>query len=546
MKNKILLTILAILLFTPSVVAIVHYSSNKDGVVITDAATTLSIRDTEGVVYTFEKDKSADDDTMINIFAKMRDSAQKSVALPDSVATSSSFTVTYSVADRETKYEYYLSKGSDNAYFLDSAGTAYKIDPAAADEFLATSYAQSIYNESKVPVLTLSGEHTVRPSKAQWMYKNTTGNFVASDTTALVSQTVDSFDLEGGFSLSLSEEPDSFNVKVTDSTGTELFNDSHTNIGSLRLEAGASITVEAEAKWYEDDERAYYGELSYKFTAKVSAPAEFYPGVTSAEAGEFVSLTAINVKNPSKITFASEPAIDYTPVFVKDNANPEYVRALVPLKVTLTPGTYTFTLSYAGTTQTIGFEVLKRNINTKEYDIDPATVTTYLTDSAISAFETETAAAATSVTGDKQWNGYFLQGEGLGALTYGFGHVRVVSSADKSYNHPGVDYSTKAGVDVAAVNDGTVAFAGILELTGYTVIIDHGFGLKTWYWHMSETSVQVGDVVKRGDAVGKTGKTGFTNQNGVHLGMSVCDVFVSPYSTWADGEWKDVPLYTAP
>ncbi len=546
MKNKILLTILAILLFTPSVVAIVHYSSNKDSIVITDAANTLSIRDTEGVVYTFEKGKGADDDTMIDIFARMRDGAQKSVVLPDSVATSSSFTVTYSVADRETKYEYYLSKGTDNAFFLDSAGTAYKIDPAAAEEFLATSYAQSIYNESKIPTLTLSGEHTVKPAKAQWMYKNTTGNFVASDTTALVSQSVEKFDLEGGFSLSLSSESDSFNIKITNADGEVLFNDSHDNIGSLRLDAGTEITVEADALWYEDDERTYYGELSYKFNAVVSAAAEFYPGVTSAEAGEFVSLTGINIKDPAKISFTSEPPIDYTPVFARDEGAHEYVRALVPLKVTLTPGTYTFTLGYAGTTQTISFEVTKRTINAREYKIDPATVTTYLTDSAISAFKTETAAATASVTGTKQWDGYFLQGEGLGSLTYGFGHVRTISSADKSYNHPGIDFSSAAGIDVPAMNNGTVAFAGVLELTGYTVIIDHGFGLKTWYWHMSETSVKVGDTVKRGDIVGKTGKTGFTNQNGVHLGMSVCDVFVSPYSTWVDGTWKDVPLYTAP
>ena len=87
-------------------------------------------------------------------------------------------------------------------------------------------------------------------------------------------------------------------------------------------------------------------------------------------------------------------------------------------------------------------------------------------------------------------------------------------------------------------------FSGVLELTGYTVIIDHGFGLKTWYWHMSKNTVQVGDVVKRGDAVGKTGKTGLTDQNGVHIGMSVCDVFVSPYATWIDGAWSDVPMYS--
>ena len=542
-KNKILLTVLAILILIPSVVSIVYYNNNKDGKIAPTAADTLSIRDTEGVVYKFEKGSGSDADTMIEIFTAMESGAEKSVALPDAVATSSSFTVTYKVADRETKYEYYLSKGAENAYFLDSAGNAFHIKQVDAEKFLTTSYAQSIYNESKIPVLTLSGEYSVSPKTANWMYKNTTGNFVAADTTAIATGKIQDFSLEGGFALTLDQEADSFRVKVTSAAGEVLFDDSHENIGSLRLDAGTRISVDAEAKWYEDAERAYYGELAYSFTATVAAPAEFYPGITSAQVGEFTSITAVNVKDPAKITFASEPPINYEPVFVTDEADPTYVRALVPFDVNLVPGTYVFTLSYAGTTQESNFELKARTINTREYDIDAATVTTYFTESAQNDFKNTTSAAATSVTGKKQWNGYFLQGEDFDSITYGFGHVRTIASADAKYNHPGVDYSAAAGKDVVAVNDGTVVYAGVLELTGYTVIIDHGFGLKTWYWHMSENSVQTGAVVKRGDVVGKTGKTGFTSQNGVHLGMSVCDVFVSPYSTWADGDWKDVPLY---
>lgn len=547
MKNKILLFILAILVCTPSVVAAVYYSANKDGKIITSAATTLSIRDTEGVVYTFEKGKDTDADTMIDIFSVMEKNSEKRVALPDSVATSPSFTVIYSVAARETRYEFYLSRGADNAYFLDSSGNAFQIKAADAETFLATSYAQSIYNDSKLPVLTLSGDHTVRPEKAQWMYKNTTGNYVAADTSTLVSDTAEDFDLEGGFALEFSDTPDSFRIKVSDSNGELLFDDSYENINSLRLDPGTKISVEAEAKWYEDDGRTYYGELSYKFSATVSAPAEFYPGITSAKVGEFVSLTGVNIKDPSKITFTSEPSIDYTPVFTVDEASPEYVRALVPFKMTLNPGTYTFTLGYAGTTQTISFELTERTVNTKEYNIDAATVATYFTESAQNDFKSSTADAAMLVTPKKLWNGYFIQGDrenGLSTISFGFGHVRTVASAGASYNHTGVDYSAAAGIDVPAANDGTVVFSGILELTGYTVVVDHGLGLKTWYYHMLETSVEVGSTVKKGDAVGKTGKTGFTNQNGVHIGMSVCDVFVSPYPTWADGEWKDVPLYS--
>lgn len=543
-KNKILLTVLAVLILIPSVVSVVYYNTNKDGKIITDAATTLSIRDTEGVVYTFNKGENTDSDAMIDIFYAMEAGAEKSVALPDAVAMSPSFTVTYSVAKRETKYEYYLSKGADNAYYLDSSGNAFHIKAADAEKFLVTSYAQSIYNESKVPVLTLSGEHTVSPATAEWMYKNTTGNYVAADTAALVASADQDFNLEGGFALELSEAADSFRIKVTNADGDILFDDSHANIGSLRLEAGTKIKVSAEAKWYEDDERAYYGELSYKFNATVAAPAEFYPGVTTAQVGEFVSLTGVNIKDPAKITFASEPSIGYTPKFVTDENDTQYVRALVPFDVNLVPGTYVFTLSYAGTTQTINFELTERTVNAREYDIDAATVATYFTESSQNDFKSTTAEATALVSGKKLWDGYFLQGETLGAITYGFGHVRTVASADAKYNHPGVDYSAAAGIDVPAANSGTVVYAGILELTGYTVVIDHGFGLKTWYWHMSENTVKAGDTVNKGDIIGKTGRTGFTNQNGVHIGMSVCDVFVSPYSTWSDGDWADVPLYS--
>ena len=544
-KNKILLAVLAVLICIPSVVAVVYYSTNKDGYIAPTAASVLSIRDTEGVVYKFEKDSDADANTMIEIFNAMESGAEKSVSLPDAVSTSPFFTVTYSVDSRESIYKYYLSKGAENAYFLDANGNPYHIKEADAQKFLETSYAQSIYNDSKIPVLTLSGEHTVSPKDANWMYKNTTGNFVAADTTAIVTSETREYSLEGGFALAFDQEPDSFRVKVTAASGDVLFDDVYTNIGSLRLDAGTKISVSAEAKWYEDAERTYYGELTYSFGATVAAPAEFYPGVTTAVVGEFVSITAVNVKDPSKITFTSEPSINYEPVFVVDETDTKYVRGLVPFDVNLVPGTYVFTLSYAGTTQQISFELTERNINTKEYDIDEATVTTYFTESAKNDFLSTTAEAAKSVTGKKLWDGYFLQGEEYNSITFGFGHVRNIASADTKYNHPGVDYNSGAGVDVKAANGGTVVYAGVLELTGYTVIIDHGFGLKTWYWHMSENTVKVGEVVKRDDVIGKTGKTGFTNQNGVHIGMSVCDVFVSPYATWSDGDWKDVPLYSA-
>ena len=69
-----------------------------------------------------------------------------------------------------------------------------------------------------------------------------------------------------------------------------------------------------------------------------------------------------------------------------------------------------------------------------------------------------------------------------------------------------------------------------------------GYGLKTWYYNLSEVTVSVGDAVETGDQLGVCGSSGFAdfadnagNGGGVHLAMSVGNRFVDPTVTWAEG-----------
>ena len=76
----------------------------------------------------------------------------------------------------------------------------------------------------------------------------------------------------------------------------------------------------------------------------------------------------------------------------------------------------------------------------------------------------------------------------------------------------------------------------ILDYAGNMVVVDHGWGLKTWYMNLGTTTVAVGDTVSAGDKVGTAGQSGFSSTVGAHIRMSVGDRFVSPYDTWADSE----------
>ena len=99
-----------------------------------------------------------------------------------------------------------------------------------------------------------------------------------------------------------------------------------------------------------------------------------------------------------------------------------------------------------------------------------------------------------------------------------------------------MDYSSAAGIDVNAWNAGEVVYAGSLDYPGNIVVIEHGYGLKTWYYNLGSVSVSVGDIVEKGTAIGTTGQSGFTGQTGAHIAMSVGTSFVSPYDTWEDSE----------
>ena len=88
----------------------------------------------------------------------------------------------------------------------------------------------------------------------------------------------------------------------------------------------------------------------------------------------------------------------------------------------------------------------------------------------------------------------------------------------------------------AVIMDGS--FRDYMIGTDYTIIIDHGYGLKSWYYHMVSLDAKAGDMVKKGEVIGYVGSTGFSTGPHLHLAISVNNVFVNPMSFFEEG----VPL----
>jgi murein DD-endopeptidase MepM/ murein hydrolase activator NlpD len=103
----------------------------------------------------------------------------------------------------------------------------------------------------------------------------------------------------------------------------------------------------------------------------------------------------------------------------------------------------------------------------------------------------------------------------------------------------GVRFAVPSRSQVVAANAGVAAFLGDLGTLGRTVVIDHGLGLTTVYAHLSEVLVKEGEIVKQGQAIARTGRTGLSGGEEVYFETRVHGVPVSPNEWWDETWVKD-------
>lgn len=105
-----------------------------------------------------------------------------------------------------------------------------------------------------------------------------------------------------------------------------------------------------------------------------------------------------------------------------------------------------------------------------------------------------------------------------GYRTRGYGMKYDPFTGYKQF-HSGIDIANKTGTPVYATADGIVSFAGRLGGLGKLVKVNHGYGYKTRYGHLSKIKVKRGEKVRRGDLIGLMGSTGYST--GPHLHYEV-------------------------
>lgn len=112
-------------------------------------------------------------------------------------------------------------------------------------------------------------------------------------------------------------------------------------------------------------------------------------------------------------------------------------------------------------------------------------------------------------------------------ITSEFGKARVYNDTLKGY-HSGTDYRASVGTPIVASNDGVIALVEDRFYSGGSVIIDHGHGIYTCYFHMSKFDVKKGQEVKKGETIGLSGNSGRVTGPHLHFSVRVASEQVDP------------------
>jgi len=111
-------------------------------------------------------------------------------------------------------------------------------------------------------------------------------------------------------------------------------------------------------------------------------------------------------------------------------------------------------------------------------------------------------------------------------VTDDYGYSR--KTGEYSIAHKGTDLRAKEGTLIAAMNRGVVRIARNFRNYGKVIVIDHGFGLMSFYLHLSRMNVNEGELVKRGQTIGLSGQTGYALSPHLHLSLRINNNSIDP------------------
>jgi murein DD-endopeptidase MepM/ murein hydrolase activator NlpD len=312
---------------------------------------------------------------------------------------------------------------------------------------------------------------------------------------------------------------DFINVLITSDDNKNVFNKS-VNVNNVPLPL-SNGTYRYEIKYLTKDKNTQSNfVIDFKLNIKYNPTFEVV--CTDYTIGNYVKVIAKDVEDFSMLRISS--TISDNIEFYKKN---DHYEALIPIGYGVKPGAHKISYEYGEIKKSIDLNVTERDFKIQYLSIDENVEQNTRSDEAYEEYyEYFLPIRKTSIKEDLTDGEFILPV--LGRITTEFGERRYVNDIKTSYRHAGLDIATELGTPVKASNSGKVVFSRFLTLTGNSVVIDHGQGIFTVYFHLDSRALTLGQIVKKGDLVGKVGSTGFSTGSHLHFMISYFDSNLEP------------------
>jgi murein DD-endopeptidase MepM/ murein hydrolase activator NlpD len=202
-------------------------------------------------------------------------------------------------------------------------------------------------------------------------------------------------------------------------------------------------------------------------------------------------------------------------------------KAVTGIDLNTEPGGYPLELAVDGKTLTREVAIAKKKYRVQRLTLPEDKVILSPEDEARADREQKKMSALWPIDSDRFWSGRFTDPLPGKEITTPFGVRRIINSIPKN-PHSGIDLAANVGEPVRAPNDGVVVLAEDQFFSGNSIVLDHGQGIYTMFFHLSEMRVRIGQAVIQGDVIGLVGATGRLTGPCLHWGVRVQGAKVDP------------------
>ena len=499
----------------------------------------LNTPDAESVMY----DSQEDVDFFVNMLKKSLpiSSAMRDVSDEDAV-----YIMLYS-NDTPIEYKLYPSLNLSGCLLVSPDGDYFVLENETARNLLLRKEFDYLYSSYFLPSLSVvSGEstYTVLPLECDWVYYKADDNKYTYTPKELATGE-ETYVIKKGFDNKLTFTPDNSvrpfemtDISYVADNGTEY---SITDISQLDLSFDTKLAVSFTAKWSSMNGARASGQAKYKFNIIYDIPAQITPLADKTySVGDIIVLDAAHVNSDEAIAIDTLlPSKNFAFGLTEKGKG----IAILPIGLDTAAGEYTLSITTSGA-NILSDKVTVTATDSGEWTTISVTEEEYSSMLSVEKIENfkKALAALTETRPESDYYNYatgkFNYPAGKKTPVYNFGqeiNLGTTASDGESYKRvcEGVVFELAEGTSIRSAQAGEVIFCGELAPTGNTVILYHGYGIYTYYYHLDEIIVQSGNTVTDGEIIGKAGTTGFTNGKTVlHYAVSIDGVFVDPMNVY--------------